>query len=347
LLALGLSGAVFTPKPASACGPSPSPTYTLSAVSPSEGSSGVPRDAGIIVSGAASGGPAGWGLPALVDLIDVESGERVPVSEVSWFSPEGGDVTMAVHPAEPLGPQRRYRVEATVRSDATPLDAFGNEDVRAPLISTFVTSDVLLEPLVLSGGLELSLRGGEVDALAYGECGPTVTGKRRALIADVRLPVPSGGQGVYRGDLHFSDNSPVFFDEGMLDAVPHNVSLTQFAAFEAGDVLTLTQEIFEEGEPYAGCFALSVWDPAGHVARASACLPTLSAEEIAVLTRSGESIHLATDDATAADQVDEAVADARTRDLSCALGASGSSATPAWLALLLAVGLVRRGRSRG
>ena len=356
LLAFGLAGAgvALTPQPALACGASPSPTYTITAVSPTEGSAGVPRDVGIIVSGTASDGPAGWSLPVHVDVIDVESGEAVAVNEVSWFSPDGAEVTTAVHPTQPLAAQRRYRVEAALRSDAVPRDAFGNEEPSAPLVSSFVTSGELLEPLLLSGGIELSLRSGEVDAISYGVCGQTtVTGKRRALVADVRLPAPSGGQGFFRGELVFSDNTPVRIGaadpSGAVpnDADPHDTKLTRSLHIVDSEVLTLTQEIFPENFDYAGCFSLAIWDPAGHVAQTSACLPTLSADEINVLAGSDESIQLAQDEATASNQVDQAVADARSRDLGCALGASGSNHTPGWLALLFAAGLVRRGRGRG
>jgi hypothetical protein len=229
--------------------------------------------------------------------------------------------------------------------------------VGPPVVATFVTSDLLLEPLELSGEIELSLRSAEVDALDYAACGgPVATGKRRALVADVRLPAPSGGQGAYRSVLYFSDDTPVRISATSPSAdelgsrAAHEIHLSEYMVIEAGEALTVTQEIFPEDFDYAGCFTLSVWDPAGHSVQTSACLPTLSAEQIQVLTGSDESVALASDPAIASAQVEEAVASARAdRDLGCALGASGPSrarTTPAWLALLLAAGLVRRVRRR-
>lgn len=347
---LAIAGAVLAPGRAHACGASLTPSYTIAAVSPSSGATSVARDAGIIIRGAPSFAEAGPTSFADVQLIDVESDALVPLRDVSWASLEGSEATMAVHPVEPLAAQREYRVEVTpIAPEAGSLDA-------RVFITSFTTSDALLEPLVLSGDIELTLRGGEADVLGDcsrcgGEC--DVLGKRPALLANVRLPVPSGGQGVYRGILHFSDHTPVrvstsdVTDYDRSAAEPHEIHLTQGVALEPGQTLVLEQEVFEETSAYAGCFTFMVWDPAGHTAQASGCLPSLAPEDIRALSGLETPLELAADEDDEAEQVQVAAwgdgRDKRSTVLGgCALGTNAPSGSPGWIALLASLVLLRR-----
>jgi hypothetical protein len=340
-----LAAAVLAPGRADACGAVPTPSFTIGAVSPSSGSTGVARDVGIIVSGVPSSPAGGPSQFADVELIDADSGEVVPLTAVAWFSPVATELTMAVHPVEPLAPLHAYRFESR------PLDGEGTPG--EPYVSRFTTSEALLEPLVLSGELELSLRGAEVDIVASGPCGEpgAVTGKRRALVADVQLPVPSGGQGSYQAVLHFSDHTPSRVNTSdpwnyeISDAEPHEVRVMQSVNILAGQALNLQQEVFEESAPYAGCFTFIVWDAAGHGAQTSACLPSLSPDDVRALALGEEPLDLATDEDVAAEQVQSAAAESRQERPSvvgCSFGASAPSRAPAWLALLLSSLLMRR-----
>lgn len=309
--------ALLAPGRADACGALPSPTFTISRVSPSDGSSEIARDTGIIVGAIPSSSPGGPTEFAAVDLIDVSSGEASPLTSVSWFSLGGPEETMAVHPVEPLAPQHDYRIEATLRGGSA-----------AALVSSFSTSDALLEPLVLTGTISLSLRSGQVDVVECGPCGGEckVAGKQPALLADVQLPVPKGGQGVYLGALHFTDDEPAHIsarDPSSTDGQPHEVMVTQFVKLEADEAQTLHQEIFVEDASYAGCFTFAVWDPAGNVAHASGCLPSMSPDEIRARARGGSTL------------------------FGCSVSARAPTTMPAWLApLLLTFFAWRRGRSR-
>lgn len=342
---LVLAAAVLVPGRADACGAVPTPSYTIGAVSPSPGATGVARDVGIIVSGVPSspaGGPSSF---ADVELIDADTDEAVPLTAVAWFS-GGLETTMAVHPVEPLAPLHAYRIESR------PFDEEGAPG--EPFVSRFTTAEALLDPLVLSGELGLSLRGADVDIVGSSPCGGpgAVTGKRRALLADVRLPVPSGGQGVYQGALHFSDHTPARV--GIRDPLnddrsgadePHEVRVMQWTKLEAGQALTLEQEVFEESFAYAGCFTFVVWDPAGHGAQTSACLPSLSPDDVRALARGEEPLDLATDDDVAAEQVQSAASDYREERapvIGCSFDSNGPRRTPAWLTLLLAALLAAR-----
>jgi hypothetical protein len=297
---LALIAAVLAPGRADACGALPPASYTIGAVSPSPGSTGVARNTGVVVTGVPSS-PSGGGAFADVELIDADTDEAVPLASVAWFPFEGAENTMAVHPMGALVPLHAYRIEAR------PLDEEGAPG--EPFISSFTTSEALLEPLELAAELQLSLRGADVDIVASGPCGDpgVVTGKRRALLADVRLPVPSGGQGVYQGALHFSDRTPTRVGIGdplnsnvSGAAERHEVRVVQWIQLESGQGLTLEQEIFEEGTAYAGCFTFIVWDPAGHGAQTSACLPSLSPDDVRALAQSDEPLDIAANDAIAA-----------------------------------------------
>jgi hypothetical protein len=82
------------------------------------------------------------------------------------------------------------------------------------------------------------------------------------------VPAVTGGVDFdgYRGWLHFTDNQPATFEgagEGRR-AGPGNVSLPHWLELSPGVETEVLQEIVEEDQAYAPCFALNVWDPAGH-----------------------------------------------------------------------------------
>src|SRR5262245_40865382 len=145
---------------------------------------------------------------------------------------------MAWHPVVPLTPNHDYRIEARL---VDPSD--GTSSGAAAVVSNFSTSDALLEPIVLKGPLGWSLRGGQQDVFGCGPCGSgcKVTGQRRALFADVHVPAPSGGQGIYRGVLHFSDDEPAQVNPGdpsSTTGAPRTIQVPQFVKVEAGEELT-------------------------------------------------------------------------------------------------------------
>jgi hypothetical protein len=342
---LAIIGAALAPGRAEACGGIRSPNYAITGVSPSSESSAVARDAGIIVSAVPSSPSPGPSVFAEVELIDADTEQPMPLRFITWYSLGGSEETLALHPSQPLEAQHSYRIEAT------PIDLAGDGSVGAAFVTTFMTSSALLEPLRLSGALGLSLRGEDVDITECGPCGYecAATGKRRALLMDVQLPAPSGGQGAYRGVLHFSDRTPMRVGPGdpagyvSSVAEPHDVHVMQFVKMEAGETLTLTQEVFDESSAYEGCFTFVVWDPGGHVAQTSTCLPSLSADEMRALARDEAPLALSTDEDIAAEQVRQAAAGSgdEAQAVGCAFGVSQRTTTPAWLALLLGSVIVR------
>jgi hypothetical protein len=347
-----LAAAVLAPGRADACGGVAPPAYTIGAVSPGAGASGVARDVGIIITGVPSSPPGGPSTFADVELIDADSDEVVPLTSVAWSSPEGPEMKMVLHPVEPLAPQHAYRIEAR------PFDENGTPG--EPFVSSFTTSEALLEPFVLSGELGLSLRAAELDIVDCGPCGQdcAVSGKYRALLADVQLPVPSGGQGFYQGVLHFSDHTPLRADPGdpLGDAVsddePHEIRVMQGVKLEAGQASTLQQQIFDEDFAYAGCFTFVVWDAAGHGAQSSACLPSLTPDEVRALARGDAPLDVAMDevaDGNAGAEEGPSVAAANREErppVGCSFGVRARSGIAGWLTLLLASLLARRASRR-
>jgi hypothetical protein len=340
---LALCGALLSPGEAGACGASPTPSYTISGVTPSPGATGHARDGGIIVRGLSSspsGGPSSF---AEVELIDVDSGQPVPLRELGWYSPLVGEDTMVVHPVESLAPLHRYRIEA----DAYDSEVGGTDG--GIFVSTFETSDVLLEPLTLAGDLEFSLRGAEVDTVECGICGGTCNpvGKRPALMTDVQLPVPSGGQGVYQVILHLTGDTPAHLSDRYPGAYEqdepglHDVQVMHWVEGASG-AITVQQELPLWDVAYAPCFTYVVYDPAGHVAQASACLPILSQADIEALASDKSSVLLDADNDVATEQIQKEISDRRDRRangplITCALDSSRQPARgrPAGSTLLL------------
>ncbi|HTV23703.1 MAG TPA: hypothetical protein VMG12_33665, partial [Polyangiaceae bacterium] len=112
---LALAAALLVPRSAEACGASPPSTYSVTGLWPTSGSTGVPRDSGIIASGTSSSEYSDAVLGADIELFDADSGAAVPLVQGSWSSAygDGPELTIGVHPVEPLEPLHAYRVEAT------------------------------------------------------------------------------------------------------------------------------------------------------------------------------------------------------------------------------------------
>jgi hypothetical protein len=167
-LLVGVSAMVavaLEPGRAEACGASPSPNYTISDVSPGAGSTAVARDAGIIVSAVPSFASAGPTVFAEVELVDADTDQGVPLRPITWYALGGSEETLALHPSLPLEGQHSYRIEAK------PIDLSGDGSEGPVFVTSFMTSSELLEPLTLSGDLQLSLRGDDVDIIECGPCG--------------------------------------------------------------------------------------------------------------------------------------------------------------------------------
>jgi hypothetical protein len=250
---------------------------------------------------------------------------------------------MAVHPVEPLAPLHRYRVEVNAHEGEGGTDS-------GIFASSFETSDVLLDPVRLAGDLRFSLRGAEVDTLECGLCSGTCTpvGKRPALMVDVQLPVPSGGQGVYQGILHLTGDTPADLSDSYPGAYEagnnpglHDVQVVHRVG-GAGDAVIVQQELPLWDVSYAACFTYVVYDPAGNAAEASACLPVLSPADIEALASDDSSVLLDADNEVATEQVQTELSDRRDGRangplFSCALDSSPRPARgwPAGSALLL------------
>ena len=347
---LALAGVMLAPGRASACSPSERSTYTITDVLPGPGAAGVARDAAIIVAGIPSLGDGGLFPFADVALIDAATEAAVPLEPTRWFALRGLDVLMALHPVDALAPLHPYRAEVRVGV------GYGGDAALPPVVSRFTTSGMLLDPLVLNGELGLALRAAPVDLVERDGCGrpSRIIGQRRALFADVQLPVPSGGHGVYVGFLYFSSQPPqqnvadlaqddvLEFDSGLIYDM-------QGTNIQAGQALTLAQEVLDADYAYAGCFTLEVRDPSGHVARVSRCLPSLSPDDVRALSHLDSPLDLSSDETVAAARVQQA-ADAHRDDAApefgCTFDPSAATRPAAWLTLCVGTLLAALARRR-
>lgn len=203
-----------------------------------------------------------------------------------WFSAEPA-ITLALAPAQPLPPGAIVTVEAAVRPSEAAKPAAA--DGPTTMTWTYEVGDRLAEPLAFAGGLRVAVESFDADTFDCSHannCGTGCVrvGTRRALRARIVVPAVTGGVDFdgYRGWLHFTDNEPATFEgagEGRR-AGPGNVSLPHWLELHPGVETEVLQEIVEEDQPYAPCFALNVWDPAGHAIQARpVCGPAVKPSE--------------------------------------------------------------------
>jgi hypothetical protein len=269
---------LLAPAVATACGPTPTPYVTLVEVLPAT-RTGVARDGAVVVRGKLWG-PSGGPFPfAQVRLLD-EAGAEIPAVQVSWYS---GTDSLAFRPAVALAAGTRFSVEAVVpEGPVRPPGAEGPLSLRL----NFETGDALAAPLRLAGPLRVTLEPFEVPAVTCQEplqgcaamAGCWKQPARRAVRARIVVPAAEGGVDFdgYRGWLRFTDHLPAEFDregEGRRGG-PGDVNLMHWISVRPGEEAVILQEIVEESAPYAPCFALNLWDPAGHAVQAApVCLP--------------------------------------------------------------------------
>lgn len=350
--------AALAPGRASACGGVEPPEYTLTAISPAEGTTGVPRDTGILVTAQSAFEGSLESVDVTVTLTDVETGSVIAGRSVGWFSEAA---TAAWSPDEPLLPGRSYQVEV-VPADyrGTPIEG------ATPIRSSFVTSSALLEPLTFSGDIQVSVevydevvRECDVHPCTSVESNCVDVGTRRDLRARLELPAAVGGQtdaGQYRATFYFNDEKPYNLeDRAANDELRFGVQgLVQPTA---GQTVLRDQYLFREDFDYAPCFTYVVWDLAGHQIQTSRCLPVLTQAEYAAATADDapapeQSPSTALDDAVTAS--DDALPSGAERNpietqsagVGCAFGSSPTTPGGVLVAVAALLGGLARRRSR-
>jgi hypothetical protein len=283
-VAATFTAAALVAPAAEACTPLPTPYATLVDGLPAA-RVGLPRDGGVVVRGklwGPSGGPYQFAQVRLLDAAGVE----IPSVEETWYSAEP---SLAVRPAVPLPPRTRFAVEALV-PPGPPLPspgAAGSQTLRLE----FETGAELATTMALAGPLRVSLEPYEVPAET---CSTPAVGcaamvpcqklpARRALRARIVVPAASGGVDFdgYRGWLRFTDDKAGTFGPGAAGVQWSGlVNVRHWIDVRPGVQTEILQDIIEEDGAYAPCFALQLWDPAGHAVEAqSLCLPSIKASE--------------------------------------------------------------------
>jgi hypothetical protein len=268
---------------AHACGATPAPYLTVSAILDGQTDLTLPRDAAVLVtlkSWPALGDSDSPNSPS-VTVRNQRTGDMVAGSFTRWYA--GAADTYVWSAREPLAANTQFQIEVVTTSEP-------RNDIDAPIMmrADFRTSDALSPPLELVGALQASLRVGTAE---YTQCAVTndcgggsdcKTLSRPALYADVTLPVVSGGYDAldYVGVLATSDAARSFAAPG--EGVRTGETLfdsLDYQMLRAGSVHSVSVELYAEGVPYTPCFSLNVWDSAQHWHSPTAlCLPSVDVE---------------------------------------------------------------------
>jgi hypothetical protein len=264
----------LAPRVAAACGATPTPYATLADSLPSV-RTGLPRDGAVVIRGKLWGPSAGPSAFANVLLRD-EAGNPIATTSVAWYSAEPSQAYAWVAPVQA---GTKITVEAVVPAGVVkPVGADG------PTTTTFIveTGDDMAAPLVLAGPMRVQLEAFNADIIqCSAPCGGTCSkvGQRRALRGRIVVPAMTGGVDFdgYRGWLHLTDDQAATFNGAGEGAhAPGNVNLPYWLDIRPGVETEVLQEIPDEDTPYAPCFALNLWDPAGHAVQADpVCLPSI------------------------------------------------------------------------
>lgn len=252
--------------------------FTFGDPTPAPGSQGVARDSILMLRGRAfgiGGSPIvqSWFQVGEVKLTD-QSGNEIPGAFSTRDFAQGTPI-VGWAPGQLLAADTEYRVSAALaeQRSSRPDEAVGAETIEF----SFTTGAGLTPPLQLAGGLTAQLRE---TAVPVSQCPaddpcPTscpVTGQRPALLAQVTLPVVTGGADTegYQGYLFLTDGTGVTFKGPGGTANDGSRLAFNVVSFHAqpGQTQSVTLEAPGVGAPYVPCFSMNVWDPAGHSAAA-------------------------------------------------------------------------------
>jgi hypothetical protein len=284
LATCALTTTLFLPgASALACGASPSPVFSIDAVSPSDQQQGVARDAAVEFRLKA------W--EAHDDLQTVLSvrvtRERDGMEALGALDlTRASDLAVHVEPIALWAPRTLLDANTTYVVELTTSRPRPEEPEPVLSRTTFTTSDTASPELHLVGELRGTLRMGTAPVRSCmgapcKEC--PIVGESPALYADLELPRAQGGfaEHGYSSWLTLDDTTARSFTgpgEGESGG-ERFVHLSHYRHFDAEDELAeRSVEIPREDRPYVACFGYNVWDAFGHAREAeSLCF---SAQEI-------------------------------------------------------------------
>jgi hypothetical protein len=266
----------------SACGAVYPPYRTIADTIPVADATGLPRDLGIVIDATPWSPPGGPSLDfTSFELVAEDTGIAVPGQFVQWYTTVS---TAAWHPLEPLEAGRSYVLSAAIEQygASRPAEATGADTATV----RFTTGSSLASPLELSGALTIAFeRYSYPLAQNCSPCGGgcELTGTyAEAVRARATLPEVRGGfdAGSYSAWLHLTEHAPaVFAGPGEGDPSGSELNLMTYATIAPGQHSEVTMDI-PGGLSYPLCFALNVWDPAGHAVQAAPVC--LDADDIAI-----------------------------------------------------------------
>ncbi len=274
-------------------GPSPAAFWTLGELTPTDGETGVPRDAPIMVRGEPHSEAACFGndfsVHIRVTVREAGSGAEVEGVLGDWLNGMGvggsdtatdprmaqwpiGDFFAAWRPTDPLKPGTEYSVEIEAHNTQY-LDSAGGvvPEVQGPraLQASFTTSDAMLPTLALAAepAVEYFSYQAELIECGPGECSDCrLTGAtRQAVFARIRFGALSGGWDAhpYSAVLFLTDDTPNLYSDPGDDHYPHEVTSGERVWIEAGSGFDMSLIIPEEDWVYTPCFAFQLEDASG------------------------------------------------------------------------------------
>ncbi len=266
---------------AEACSPLQSPVLFVGDSLPTDGATGVPVNAGILLRGVDAGRSGAGGGFALHSLaLRVHGGEEVVGQLVS-----AAGETLAWAPATELLPNTTYDVLVRAGAEGDPqyVDDLGLSEEHS---FSFVTGTEFLPPLGLAGRLTVDIEVSEGHHPSLGcvnMCGSVdpscpSDGKVAIATASVHVPPVTGGNELagYRGVLDYTVDAPS--GRGPFEPRPPGGGLLDIKYFdvEVGEAAEL-QLPLTAGRP---CLQVVLWDIAGRSVTDSVCVPEVDVAQL-------------------------------------------------------------------
>jgi hypothetical protein len=285
---------VLAPRLASACGSSPPTEWKLTGVLPTAGTP-VPIDGAVLVT-RESLTPVGEGsldaASVVVHVYDATAtvAVEIPGTAFGWLDAPS---TLVWMPKAPLPPNGRFRLEATV---GAPSSAPATTEGLTVSVE-FATSGGVAPPVQVMGELAVTYEAYDEPILTQcpSGCGypcPPSGQTMRRLRARMTIPPVQGGFAPdgYLAWLWVSDQHPHNPADNPLSVTGGGGDLGGLEHLVAAQPTVVTLPIPVETGDYTPCLATRAFDPVGHFADTSICLPKLDvAATIASLSQGRDS----------------------------------------------------------
>lgn len=257
-----------------ACTPFVEPVSFVNESFPADGASGVPLNAGLVLTGADSGLSGAGGGFALHSLsLSPRGGE--PVSGSAWGTLNGALIWA---PDKPLDADTTY--DAVVRAGASGDTALvESQGLIEEYSFAFTTGTQVLTGLTFAEPLSVDIEVVQETTPRGCGCSACPSTEPFAVVwATLRIPAVTGGNEAtgYRGVVDYTSGEPSGLDAKA--SRPPGNGLLGTAYFEAA--VGQEQQVRLELSEDAPCFQVTVWDSGGQTAVTDVCVPELDLQAL-------------------------------------------------------------------